>query len=166
MITPPLLLKNHILIYLVLWISENHHSLPKRPSSLTLACFFPHLSLYPSVSQHLTFLFLQCARPNPAQNLCTSLMFLPNLFPLKTFSLVNLLPFNYQLMYHYIKKISLTLTLHILPRTPYFFWGNISDQISHSVVSDSLRPHESQHTRPSCPSPTPGVHSDSRPSSQ
>ena len=33
-------------------------------------------------------------------------------------------------------------------------------------MSDYLRPHESQHTRPPCPSPTPGVHSDSRPSSQ
>ena len=42
----------------------------------------------------------------------------------------------------------------------------ISDQISRSVVSDSLQPHESQHARPPCPSPTPGVHSDSRPSSQ
>ena len=41
-----------------------------------------------------------------------------------------------------------------------------SDQISRSVVSDSLRPHESQHARPPCPSPTPGVHQDSRPSSQ
>ena len=41
-----------------------------------------------------------------------------------------------------------------------------SVQISHSVVSDSLRPHELQHARPPCPSPTPGVHSDSRPSSQ
>jgi len=41
-----------------------------------------------------------------------------------------------------------------------------SDQISRSVVSDSLRPHESQHARPPCPPPTPGVHSDSRPSSQ
>ena len=41
-----------------------------------------------------------------------------------------------------------------------------SVQFSHSVVSDSLRPHESQHARPPCPSPTPGVHSDSRPSSQ
>ena len=41
-----------------------------------------------------------------------------------------------------------------------------SDQISRSVVSDSLRPHESQDTRPPCPSPTPGVHPDSRPSSQ
>ena len=41
-----------------------------------------------------------------------------------------------------------------------------SDQISRSVVSSSLRPHESQHARPPCPSPTPGVHSDSSPSSQ
>ena len=37
-----------------------------------------------------------------------------------------------------------------------------SVQFSRSVVSNSLRPHESQHTRPPCPSPTPGVHSDSR----
>ena len=37
-----------------------------------------------------------------------------------------------------------------------------SVQFSHSVRSDSLRPHESQHARPPCPSPTPGVHSDSR----
>ena len=41
-----------------------------------------------------------------------------------------------------------------------------SVQFSCSVVSDSLWPHESQHTMPPCPSPTPGVHSDSRPSSQ
>ena len=41
-----------------------------------------------------------------------------------------------------------------------------SDQISRSVMSDSLRPHELQHARPPCPSPTPGVHWDSRPSSQ
>ena len=33
-------------------------------------------------------------------------------------------------------------------------------------MSDSLRPHESQHARPPCPSPTPGVHLDSRPPSQ
>ena len=36
-----------------------------------------------------------------------------------------------------------------------------SVQFSHSVVSDSLRTHESQHARPPCPSPSPGVHSDS-----
>ena len=38
-------------------------------------------------------------------------------------------------------------------------------QFSRSVVSDSLRPRESQHARPPCPSPTPRVHSDSHPSS-
>ena len=41
-----------------------------------------------------------------------------------------------------------------------------SVQFSRSVVSDSLRPHELQHARPPCPSPTPGVHSDSSPSSR
>ena len=41
-----------------------------------------------------------------------------------------------------------------------------SVQFSHSVVSDSLRPHEQQHARLPCPSPTPGVHSNSSPSSQ
>ena len=50
-----------------------------------------------------------------------------------------------------------TLSLHHYPR---------SDQISLSVVSDSLWPRESQHARPPCLSPTPRVHWDSRPSSQ
>ena len=50
----------------------------------------------------------------------------------------------------------------ICPHTKSFS----SVQFSRSVVSDSLRPHESQHPRPPCPSPTPGVHPDSHPSSQ
>ena len=37
------------------------------------------------------------------------------------------------------------------------------NQFSHSVVSDSLRPHEPQHTRPPCPSPTPRIHPNSCP---
>ena len=41
-----------------------------------------------------------------------------------------------------------------------------SFQFSHSDMSDSSQPHESQYTRPPCPSPTPGVHPNSRPSSQ
>ena len=51
----------------------------------------------------------------------------------------------------------------------YFFFIDYqfsSVQFSCSVVSDSLRPHESKHARPSWSSPTPGVHSDSCPSSQ
>ena len=35
-----------------------------------------------------------------------------------------------------------------------------------SVMSNSLQPHESQQARPPCPSPTPGLHSNSRPSSR
>ena len=62
----------------------------------------------------------------------------------------------------------MTVLLHFplpflqLPTT----WSSLSFQFSRSVVSDSLQPHESQHTRPPCPSPTPGVHSNSRPSSR
>ena len=41
-----------------------------------------------------------------------------------------------------------------------------SVQFSHSVVSDSLRPHGLQHARPPCPSPTPAVYSNSCPLSQ
>jgi len=41
-----------------------------------------------------------------------------------------------------------------------------SVQFSRSVVSNSFRPHESQHARPPCPSPTPGVHPNSCPSSR
>ena len=41
-----------------------------------------------------------------------------------------------------------------------------SVQFSRSVVSDSLRPHELQYTRPPCPSPTPRVYPHSCPSSQ
>ena len=41
-----------------------------------------------------------------------------------------------------------------------------SVQFSRSVVSDSLPPHELEHARPPCPSPTPGVHPNSCPSSR
>ena len=44
--------------------------------------------------------------------------------------------------------------------------GIRSPQFSCSVMSDSLWPHESQHPRPPCSSPTPGFHSNSCPSSQ
>ena len=63
-----------------------------------------------------------------------------------------------------------------LCRSSYHLWTKIvfpcylisdhSVQFSRSVMSDSLQPHESEHARPPCPSPTPGVHSDSHPLSQ
>ena len=49
-------------------------------------------------------------------------------------------------------------------KTGTFYFGSV--QFSHSVVSDSLRPHEPQHTRPPCPSPTPGVYPNPCPSSR
>ena len=48
--------------------------------------------------------------------------------------------------------------------TPSSRAGVSSVQFSSSVVSDSLRPHGLQHARPPCPSPTPGVYSNSCPS--
>ena len=47
----------------------------------------------------------------------------------------------------------------------YIYIMECSVQFSHSVVSHSLRPHESQHARPPCPWPTPGVYPNSCPSS-
>ena len=46
------------------------------------------------------------------------------------------------------------------------FYQTSSVQFRHSVVSDSLRPHELKHSRPPCPSPTPGVKSNSCPLSR
>ena len=61
-----------------------------------------------------------------------------------------------------LKEYRVTLPIILLR----FIKSVVSVQFSCSVVFDSLRPRESQHTRPPCPSPTPGVHSNSCPSSQ
>ena len=70
-----------------------------------------------------------------------------------------------------IRIFSKESALHIKwPKYWSFSFGispfNKSVHFSCSVVSDFLRPHESQHARPPCPSPTPRVHSDSSPSSR
>ena len=63
--------------------------------------------------------------------------------------------------------LGVTSRLNYLSSSPDLFPQKTSlVQFSCSFVSDSLRPHGPQHTRPPCPSPTPGVHSNSRPSSQ
>ena len=62
------------------------------------------------------------------------------------------------------------LHCHKFPGSYWYYWSIdyifsfprfISFQFSRSVVSNSLRPHGLQHTRPPCPSPAPGVHSNS-----
>ena len=81
---------------------------------------------------------------------------------------------------HYSTKGSNSMTkgenlfFHISWKTYWYIFKNYrnnfnvqfsSVQFSRSVVSDSLRPHESQYARPPCPSLSPGVQSDSHPSS-
>ena len=69
----------------------------------------------------------------------------------------------YYLMSHYLLCVTNVACLYF----PFLYLKYFtSDQISCSVMSDSLWPHESQHARPPCPAPTPGVHWDSHPSSQ
>ena len=61
--------------------------------------------------------------------------------------------------YVQIENISSSLVSILFPKfNDYCFWAEFSVQFSHSVVSDSFRPHEPQHARPPCPSPTPRVH--------
>ena len=61
-------------------------------------------------------------------------------------------------------NISITLPTITNFSSPWQLFSSV--QFSRLVVSNSLRPHESQHTRPPCPSPTLGVHSNSCPSSR
>ena len=68
-----------------------------------------------------------------------------------------IVPRSYSIKY---EEVGNTFKLYICKK------GISSVQFNHSVLSDSLQPHESQHTRPPCPSPTPGVHSNSHPTSR
>ena len=66
-------------------------------------------------------------------------------------------------------KIGLKLNIQktkIMASCPIISWPISSVQFSRSVMSDSLWPHKLQHARLLCPSPSPGVHSNSHPSSQ
>ena len=68
------------------------------------------------------------------------------------------------LTFYFLPLISVSISSKMLHYLDYLQFSSV--QFSRSVVSDSLWPHESQHARPPCPSPSPGVHSDSSPSSQ
>ena len=110
--------------------------------------------------------------------LCRPLLLLPSIFPsIRVFSnesvlstggqsiwvsaSVSVLPINIQDWFPLGLTGLISLQFNGLSR----FFSNSSVQFTHSVMSDSLQPHESQHTRPPCPSPTPGVYSNSCPSS-
>ena len=80
-----------------------------------------------------------------------------HLLTIWTYSLVKCLQ---KTLVHFWGKESSNIHLFLL------IYRSYSVQFSLSVVSDSLQPHESQHTRPPSPSPTPGVHSNSCPLSR
>ena len=67
-----------------------------------------------------------------------------------------------------VLEVSLFITtlFWVLPAIFFPFGEKKSENESHSVVSDSLWPHELQQARPPCPSSTPGVYSNSCPLSQ
>ena len=72
---------------------------------------------------------------------------------------------SFTILSHNILATKLITHVH-LPFSKQFHTSLVqSVQISHSVVSDSLRPQELQHARPPCPSPTPRVYPNSCPSS-
>ena len=62
---------------------------------------------------------------------------------------------NLQFTHDFIFFFNFIFKLYVIVLEQYHF---NSGQFSHSVVPDSLQPHEPQHARPSCPSPTLGVH--------
>ena len=75
---------------------------------------------------------------------------------------------NYHLSFSCLPSPPLMHPLHfrLTVQSTHCCHGQSVSQFSRSVESDFLRPHESQHARPPCPSPTPGVPSNSCPSSQ
>ena len=77
-----------------------------------------------------------------------------------TISVASEIKFS-QLLIKLIVPLLLYSQRNLVPMSVQFS----SVQFSRSVMSDSWWPHESQHARPPCPSPSPGVHSDSHPSS-
>ena len=105
------------------------------------SCIEPGLAIFFTYDNiHVSVLFSQIIPPSPSPTESKRLFF----------TSVSLLCLAYKVI---ITTFLNTIYMH-------------SVQFSCSVMSDSLRPHELQHARPPCSSPTPGVHPDSRPSSQ
>ena len=73
-------------------------------------------------------------------------------------------PLQYSCLANPLDRGSWQITAHWVSKS----WTRLSHsvQFSFSVVSNSLWPHEPQHTRPPCPTPTPGVHLNSCPLSR
>ena len=112
-------------------------------------CSTPGLPVHHNSQSLLKVMSMELVMPSN-HLICWTLLFPPSIFPS-------------------IQVFSNESALHI--RWPKYWSFNSADvfssvQFSHSVVSDSLWPHESQHARPPCPSPTPRVYPNPCPSSR
>ena len=109
-----------------------------------------HASLSFTISQSLReFMSIESVMPSNHLILCCPFLHLFSIFySIRVFSSVSVFHIRWP------KCVCVCIYIYI------------SVQFSLSVVSDSLRPHESQHTRPPCPSPTPRVYPNSRPLSR
>ena len=96
-------------------------------------------------------------------NLCLTITRERNLSTLRLGILHQVTPFE---KYKCIKLIAIWFQIAGLKTNDFTLSQFSSVQFSRSVVSDSLWPHESQHSRPLCPSPTPGVYPNSCASSR
>ena len=130
-----------------------------------------HVSHHPEPHSHfLPYIPLGCPRAPAlgallhASNLCWSSISYMVIYMVQCYSLISS---HSHLLPHRPKVCSLYLCLFccLAYRVIVTIFLNFiymhSVQFSHSVVSNSLRPHELQHARPLCPSPTPGVHPNS-----
>ena len=124
------------------------------------------------------FMCIEPVMPSSHLILCRPLLLLPPIPPsIRVFSNESALPIRWPKCWNFSFNISLSneysglisfriyMDIYMDKRTQIKLPYLSSVQFSHSVVSDSLRPHESQHVRPPCSSPSPRVHSDSHPSS-
>ena len=107
------------------------------------------------ISQSLLKLMsIESMMPSNHLILCHNLLFLPSVFPMS-----HLFPSGGQ-------SIGASALTSVLPMNIQGWFPFSSVQFSCSVVSNSLQPHELQHARPPCPSPTPRVYPNSCPLSQ
>ena len=100
-------------------------------------------------------------------NVTTLLFSIANYLSLVCNNTINfcVLVMNFSTLYLLLPKLSSYNLWDILIKIN-LSWNHSVSQFSHSVVSDSLQPHEPQQARHPCPSPTPGVHPNPCPSSR
>ena len=143
--------------------------------SLSLESFLPGYSHYslPWFPQVLAQLWTLSEASHISLCKVLNTLFWPwhSRFPIS--SSISFHSIHHNLTYHILYLLMFTVCLPTRKKTQetkdnclFYSLMYLSVQFSRSVMFDSLRPHESQHARPPYPSPTPGVHSDSCPSSQ